>query len=486
MNLPPPSPVAPALTIPKPARVELRSPWTRFQARRALLGAFAVGVALDLASHTHMIGVAGALAMLLTIGALLFVGVAHRAASVPLGLAAALVPWLVLRASPWLIAPDFVAIGLLVLAATRAGSDQVTKWLDVCRRLGHASIAGIETLDDGPRAVVAAFKGRRGLNWKALGRGLGVGVPLAGIVLALLASGDRFFQGMLGLDGPATGLDHLFLIPFFAALWFPLVVAARRRTVADTAAAPTAVAPNRFGRIEVVTLLASVAAVEFLYVLSLVVAAIGGKEYVARTTGLTYADYARSGFFQLVAVALIVMVLLFSCLGALHRERSRLAIALALVIAASTATMAIVSVLRLLTYRDVFGLTMLRYMTTVTATWLAIAMVIIGVALLFHRVERVLIIAILISAYGTLVAVNIANPEVAVARENIGRAANAELDESYLTRLSDDAVPTLLASNRTYLVDTICARPETQDDWSWNRARAASHRARQTHCPARP
>jgi two-component system, OmpR family, sensor histidine kinase BaeS len=485
MNLPPPSPVAPALTIPKPARIELRSPWTRFQARRALIGAMVVGVALDLASHTHMIGVAGGIAMLIMIGALLFVGVTHRAAAVPLGLAAALVPWLVLRTSPWLIAPDFIAIGLLVLAATRAGSDQVTKWLDVCRRLGHASIAGIEALEDGPRSVVAAFKSRRGLNWKALGRGLGIGLPLAGIVLALLASGDRFFQGMLGLDGPVTGLDHLFLIPFFAALWFPLVVAARRRATPTGPDAPSP-ASGRFGRIEVVTLLASVAAVEFLYVVSLVVAAIGGKEYVARTTGLTYANYARSGFFQLVAVALIAMVLLFTCRGALRRERSRLALALALLIAASTATMALVSVLRLLTYRDVFGLTMLRYMTTVTATWLAIAMVIIGVALLFHRVERVLIIAILISAYGTLVAVNIANPEVAVARENIGRAANAELDESYLTRLSDDAVPTLLASNRTYLVDTICARPETQDDWSWNHARAAAHNARQTHCPTRP
>jgi two-component system, OmpR family, sensor histidine kinase BaeS len=482
MPMPRPSPDAPALTLPRPERVEVRAPWTHFQARRALLSAVAVGVSFDLASHTHMIGVAGAIAVLMMIGALWFVGVMRRAAIVPLGLAAALVPWLVLRASPWLIAPNFIAIGLLVLGATRSGSDRITTWFSVWRRLGHASVAGIEALEDGPSAVVAAFEGGRRVNWKALGRGLGIGLPLAAIVLALLASGDRFFQGMLGLDGPVTGLDHLILIPLFAALWFPLTVAARRR---ETSAASATTQPTtRFGRVEVSTLLGSVALVEVLYVVSLVVAAIGGKQYVARTTGLTYADYARSGFFQLVAVALIVMVLLFSCRGALRHERSRLAVALAVLIAASTAAMAVVSVLRLLTYRDVFGLTMLRYMTTVTASWLAITMIIIGLAVVSLRVERVLIVAILVSAYGTLVAVNMANPEVAVARENIGGAANAEVDSLYLTRLSDDAVPALLASGRRELIASICALPETHDDWSWNLARANAHRARQTHCPA--
>ena len=36
----------------------------------------------------------------------------------------------------------------------------------------------------------------------------------------------------------------------------------------------------------------------------------GGSEWVQRVAGLTYAEYARRGFFELVVVAALVLVLL--------------------------------------------------------------------------------------------------------------------------------------------------------------------------------
>ena len=107
----------------------------------------------------------------------------------------------------------------------------------------------------------------------------------------------------------------------------------------------------------------------------------------------------------------------------------------------------------------------------------------------------------MLSAYGTLIYANIVNPEVTIARENIGRIdwttgtaisdEGAAFDADYLGHhLSDDAVPTLVdrlgtlpGDQRAALTQLLCARPRFDDGWSWNWARARAERALARLCP---
>ena len=151
-------------------------------------------------------------------------------------------------------------------------------------------------------------------------------------------------------------------------------------------------------------------------------ALLSGSEYVQRRTGLTYAQYTRSGFFQLVAVVAIVGTVLIASRRIIARSaRRRQLLMIALADALFTLVMVVVSIVRLQTYRNVFGLTMLRFSTTVFAAWLGVVIVMIVVALVRTRWEPRLVAAAVVGAYATLLVTNIANPEAIVARENIDR-----------------------------------------------------------------
>lgn len=339
---------------------------------------------------------------------------------------------------------------------------------------------------------------------------------LAAVLLILLTSGDAFFASMLGATALGDRLVDVMIVIAGSLWWLSLVLVGRRvprvdPTLTSSKAPPAksvlslaAFAPRgAVGGREVACVLTTVAVVLGGYVSSLAIGALGGSEYVQRRTGLTYAEYARSGFFQLLAVVAIVGTVLIASRHIIAGSaRRRQLLIVALIVAAFTLVMVVVSIMRLQTYRNVFGLTMLRFSTTVFAAWLGVVVVMIVVALVRTRWEPRLVSAVVISAYATLVVTHFANPEAIVARENIERIDwasgttrsrdGAEFDSAYLgTQLSDDAVPTLVAhldelpaEQRDALLDHLCVqRDGTDHGWSWNRSRAHAANALSGLCP---
>src|SRR5919206_568124 len=93
----------------------------------------------------------------------------------------------------------------------------------------------------------------------------------------------------------------------------------------------------------------------------------GGRALVEARTHLTYAEYARHGFFELVVVAALVLPLLLLADWALRRERRRdhrifavLAATLVVLLLAVVAS----AFERLRLYQQVYGLTELRVYAT--------------------------------------------------------------------------------------------------------------------------
>jgi hypothetical protein len=311
---------------------------------------------------------------------------------------------------------------------------------------------------------------------------------------------------MLGTTALGDRLVDLILVIAGSLWWLSLVLVGRRVPRVDPTRATSEAAiepwPAVGGR-EVAWVLATVAVVLGGYVSSLAIAALSGSQYVQRRTGLTYAQYARSGFFQLVAVVAIVGTVLIASRRTIARSaRRRQLLMIALADALFTLVMVAVSIVRLQTYRNVFGLTMLRFSTTVFAAWLGVVIVMIVIALVRTRCESRLVAAVVISAYATLLVTNIANPEAIVARENIDRIdwasgttrsrEGAEFDSAYLaTQLSDDAIPALVerldelpADQRNALLQRLCSeRDGTDHGWSWNLSRADAEDALSGRCP---
>ena len=176
------------------------------------------------------------------------------------------------------------------------------------------------------------------------------------------------------------------------------------------------------------------------------VALFGGDDYVQRTAGLTYADYARSGFWQLAAVTLLTLVVILPVLHRAARDTAadRLWLRVLLCTISGLTLVIIASALgRMWTYQQAYGFTVLRLLVGTCELWLGVVYLLVIAAVL--RLDTAWLprttIATAVAALLTLAA---SNPEALVASKNIDRLQHGkELDTRYLAGLSADIVPVL-------------------------------------------
>jgi hypothetical protein len=201
------------------------------------------------------------------------------------------------------------------------------------------------------------------------------------------------------------------------------------------------------------------------------VALSGGGHHVLVTHGLTYAQYARSGFFQLLACAAITLLVLLSVRACASPARRALT-GLAGLTVALTIGVVIVAILRIQFYEAAFGLTMLRLACLVVAVWIGIVFVLLGSTIPRRGLPRRLFPAAVILSGLIFVGIwSVSNPASIVAQTNLHRAEHGQrLDVSQVASLGPDAVPTLVAdlrylgaSQAAELRQAICARSPGND-----------------------
>ena len=114
----------------------------------------------------------------------------------------------------------------------------------------------------------------------------------------------------------------------------------------------------------------------------------GSAEHVLQTAGLTYAEHARSGFWQLLAVtALGLGVLAFDSRWAPHRTPQERAVKRGLLAALAVLTMVVVAsaIHRMWLYQQAYGFTVLRLLVLTCELWLGAGFLIALVAVLRLR-----------------------------------------------------------------------------------------------------
>ncbi len=216
----------------------------------------------------------------------------------------------------------------------------------------------------------------------------------------------------------------------------------------------------------------------------------GGEQTIHIVTGLTYSEYARRGFFELVAATALVVPVLLAADWILDRRDHR---SLQTYRAVATAMLVLVFLMmisagqRMRLYVDAYGLTVDRFYATAFMAWIGFLLLWFGTTALF-RDGRHFGFGMVTSGFALLAALNILNPDALIARTNLGRVnLERSRDVSHLASLSADAVPAMLAGLRALSEQERCVVWEqierrrwvsAKKDWrSWNLGRARAIKA---------
>jgi hypothetical protein len=319
-----------------------------------------------------------------------------------------------------------------------------------------------------------------------------MGLPLVVVLALLLASADAVFASLfdLGVD-PASASAHVLLMA--AGAW---AMGGFLRASSEPGP-PELPRPPRLGWVEACAVLVLMDALFLAFASAQLIALSQGGRKVIETAGLTYAEYARSGFFQLLAVAAITLVSVLGLRAVVDLREPRVRrrfVVLAEGTVALILVVVFVAIRRLGLYADAFGMTMLRLYCTVFARWIGAVFVLLGLLLAgIGRPRSWLPAAAVGVGLVVLLWLDVANPEAVVARHNVRFAAQSgRFDPAYVSNLSDDAIPALVdalpelaVAQREQVLAGLCPRRSVpRGGWlSFNVGRDRALRALDSVCP---
>jgi hypothetical protein len=353
-------------------------------------------------------------------------------------------------------------IGVLMLFALwvrtfRAGRLLNFGWIDFALSLILVPIEAIfrpwATFRTAWQGVFGVERGR-GRGWAIL-RGVLLALPVVAVFLGLLAAADIVFgaaverllewldiERILGWvgDGLVIAISGFF---FLGALVMALLEPERRELIGEK----RPFLRPFLGLLETGIVLGAVDLLFFIFVLFQVRYLFGGEANIT-AAGYTYSEYARRGFSELVAVAVLSlgMILLLGMFGkreGAREERTFRGLSTALV--ALLGVILASALMRLLLYENAYGFTRQRTYTHVFIFWMAAGFAVF--LLLLYRGElRRFAPAVALGVLGFGVTLNLMNLDAFIVRRNVDRYwGGTGLDTSYLLTLSEDAVPALAA-----------------------------------------
>lgn len=446
----------------------------------------------------------------------------------PVAMAAAVV--VALRTDVVIVFLALVLAGLATLGWAVAASGEALTRRSV---LAVAVLGGLAatSLGIGSAAVLASAgsdgalhdlsaSGRRAVP---LARGILIAVPIVAGFGLLLTSADAVFARVVGnvLSVPLDVADlagRLTIVILVAWAVGGLLAVAGNATPfrlaavdgalgddlsRDLAAVAGSVGTRLRASTEALVVLVAVDALFASFVVLQLAYLFGGQVVVA-ATGITYSDYAREGYFQLVAVVVGAGILLAVAELAARRPegRSGAFVAAALTLLGLTAVILASAAVRLGLYQQVYGWTELRFYVAASIAWLAIGGVVATILLVRDRMTW-LFHGLAFGAVAVTLLVAAIGPQAYVTQQNLARVFDPGLvppgghsgfDAEYAATLGDDAVPLLVealprldpASRETLLSALGDRRVElvsdhASDAWpAWNVARARARAALET------
>ena len=362
----------------------------------------------------------------------------------------------------------------------RAGVESaVSSWIGVFQLVGF-DIAWNEL----PR-------GGRMQHARAAALGGAIAFPLLVVFGGLFASADAMFHhavaGLLNVDFGAL-VSHTFTFGLLAAVtagyFRGALLRAPRGPLAETQGVSLRAVPVVTALVLVDLLFLGFVVIQIRYLFG-----GGGGGGGAQVAGLTYAEYARRGFFELVTVSALVLPVLLGGDWLLrnephaHQRMFRIGAAVLLGLLAIVMASAL---RRMRLYVAEYGLSEIRLYSTAFMLYLAAAFAWFAWTALRGERRRFAFGA-LVQGFATLGVLHLVNPDALIARTNLARPVSQRpFDGWYAASLSADAVPVLLEALPRLDPAARCSvaagllaqhRDLEHDDWrNWNLSRARARR----------
>jgi hypothetical protein len=302
-----------------------------------------------------------------------------------------------------------------------------------------------------PRAAHTGWK----RTWAVL-RGLLIALPIVAILAGLLSSADLVFAARLDDFIQLFRLERLpeyifraiYILVGAYALAGVFLHAGFKSQDEKLVGADKPLVPAFLGFTEAAIVLGAVDLLFAVFVFIQFQYFFGGQTNIG-VEGYTYAEYARRGFGELVGVA-VISLLLFLGLSAIVKRQTTAQrwtfSGLGLLLVALVGVMLTSAFQRLVLYESVYGFTRLRTYTHVFMIWLGLLLAVVVVLDLLHK-ERAFALAMVLASIGFGVSLTLINVDAFIVRHNVARAVQGEtLDAGYLSTLSSDSVPGLVAS----------------------------------------
>jgi hypothetical protein len=344
------------------------------------------------------------------------------------------------------------AVSLAGVPLTRRAADMlVLLGLVVAGRILSGGAALLAALPDIGRPL-ASYGGKR---IASIGTGIALAVPFLVVFAVLFASADAIFSktvtDVFDLKKWQLGdiVGRAVLAAFFAWLAGGLFIVAGRG--ADAPDVPILVRLRGLLSSTAATSMLLALDALFVFFVALQLGYLFGGLDTVESVGLTYSAYARRGFFELIAVAVMAGGLLYA-VELVVAKRTRLYVGAALLLVAATLVIVASAAYRMQLYQLAYGWTEQRFYALAGIAWLGAAGAAAAVLVWRDATRWLLHVAGLI-ALAVAIAINLVGPSAYVARQNLDRVidprglpddAHRELDAVYLASLGDGAVPTLV------------------------------------------
>jgi hypothetical protein len=287
--------------------------------------------------------------------------------------------------------------------------------------------------------------------------GVVIAIPALIVFGALFGEADpnfkKWFIDTLYIDFEWVGQHVILTLVFaaFAAIAWVLYLEGTPRTRTPREENPE---PITWGSIEINVALGLISALFLCFVAIQLPHFFGGHEHVQTEANLTYAGYARQGFFELTTVAALSFALLIGSATLIQGATPKARVAYKMVSGVLIACVGVIiasALHRLSLYIDTYGVTSARLYAAWFIAWLAIAFAWLYITIFSDRF-RTFAWGFLLSGYAAVFVLAVMNPDgLAVRLSDSSSVESPDIAQStedwdawFLDIKSVDAIPALV------------------------------------------
>jgi hypothetical protein len=279
-------------------------------------------------------------------------------------------------------------------------------------------------------------------------KGLLMALPVVFVLILLFAKADlafsEFIRGIVDIDISQRTIQYLIWLffSFFTTLGF-LSFIFFPGTKKEVTEKPDEVVAHPERGVEVSVFLGIIAALFALFIGFQLTYLFGGQTNIVQA-GFTYAEYARRGFWELLAVGFIMLIVLLATERFAAREGKKLLtfVVPALIVIAEVIIVIASAFKRLTLYIDAYGMTEMRFYVAAFIGLILVLFILLAIKFIQARQEYFFAFGTLISLIAFVLMVDLMNPDKFVMQTNIKQfEKTGKFDILHAANLSADAEP---------------------------------------------